>query len=484
MPGAFGAPDASAVVYPVTKPAVTQAAEAFAAAPQNVADQQAALAGAQADKAKAGEAQVQADLGKQQATDQILQRLAQTPGIEKSPMGLKMLTERLKTLGMDVPKDETGAVDMTALKAMITPPVKPWAEMDAKEKNDFWAQNPKDRTVPAGAPADAATRAAVVPLTQAGINALMTPVTKAESEFGLGKGNPKALEAAALSAYKAISARGGDTSVIDPYLNADHTKLNDEFLEQKAGELVQAQIDNLHSLGIYRTDEAALKAQMLSEKKREWNTESANVKAQVSFKERQQQQQASQFAQKMSMEERNLSARYASIGNSANANTLRAGALGMNMYENMLKDTDRDQSVAQTTLNRTQSLITSMLNANPNLDLTNPVYVGLTTQAASLQKAITEGAPQLQAAREAARGGIANIYSQITGQPAQPAGGATNVNVNLTIPGGAPGQRFGSQASAPPPGAKTGTIHTSRGDVKGYTVDGKMFFDMSGKPIQ
>lgn len=34
-----------------------------------------------------------------------------------------------------------------------------------------------------------------------------------------------------------------------------------------------------------------------------------------------------------------------------------------------------------------------------------------------------------------------------------------------------------------PPGAKIGTIHTNHGDVQGYTVDGKTFFTMDGKPV-
>jgi hypothetical protein len=438
MPGAFGSPDASAVVYPVVKPAVTQAAEAFAAAPQAVADQQAALAGAQTDKAKAGEAQVQADLGKQQATDQILQRLAQTPGIEKSPIGLKMLTERLKTLGMDVPKDETGAVDMTALKVMITPPIKPWAEMDTKEKADFWTQNPKDRTIPPGAPADAASRAAVVPLTQAGINAIMSPVTKAEAGFATGKGNPKELEAAALAADKSLAARGGDRSQLDPYLNADHTALNPDYVNQKAGELVQAQVDNLHSLGIFRADEEQMKTRLLEEKKREWNNPSANVKVMATVKERQLQQQASQFTQKLDMQDRNLTARYASISNSATANMLRLGQTGINMYEAQLKDTAKAQADAQNTLDRARSWMNGYLNT-PNADITNPVYTAALTRATALQKSIDDNAPKLQAAREAANNGIASVYSQITGQSAQPP----------PPPPPPPGQKFGSQGNQP-----------------------------------
>lgn len=434
---AFGAPTGSALSYNVVAPPSVQAAQAAAAAPQANADAAQKLAEAQAGKQTAQAQGVQADLAKQQAGDQILQRLAQTPGIEKSPMGLKMLTERFKTLGMELPKDETGAVDMKAVQAMITPPIKPWSQWTPAEKNAVVSEDPKLRSLPADAPESARTMPANVPITEKGVEALMKPVTLAEAAIGKGVGNMQGLQAAALSAYKALASRGADTSVVDAYLNPEHTGLSDDYKQQQAGQLVDAQIENLHSLGIYRADEAALRGKSIDEKKREFDNLGANQKAKLSLEQMKYQTQAAQFAQKMNMQQQNLTARYASISNSANANTLRAGALGVNMYENQIKDAEKAQSDAERTLTSTANSINGYLNT-ANADLTNPTYLGLVKQAADLRKTIDANAPQLQAAKEAARSGIANIYSGITGQPAAP------VTVQVVTPGAAPGTTYGS----------------------------------------
>ncbi len=449
---AFGAPTGGQLSYSTVAPPAVQAAQAAAAAPQANADAAQKLAEAQAGKQTAQAQGVQADLAKQQAGDQILQRLAQTPGIEKSPMGLKMLTERFKTLGMELPKDETGAVDMKAVQAMITPPIKPWSQWTPAEKNAVAGEDPKLRSLPADAPDAARTMPANVPITEKGVDALMKPVQLAEAEIGKGRGNMQALQAAALSTYKALQSRGADTSVIDPYLNADHTALSDDFKGQAAGQLVDAQIGNLHSLGIFRADEASLKDKALAEKKREWGTASANVKAQQTTAGLRLQQQASQFSQSLSIKNQNLSARLQSISNSANANSLRAGTLGMNMFENQVKDAEKVQQDAENNLGKVQANINSYLNT-PNADITNPIYTALAQQASDLNdtingnaaKQITGSKAVLQAARASANSGIASIYSGITGQTAAP------VTVNVTTPGAAPGTTYGSNTGGGQP---------------------------------
>lgn len=427
MKMSFGNP--GNLTYPVAPNVAQEFSQAQQAAPLAAAQQKQQLAEAQEGTAAAGARQAQDEIAKSQAQDQALARYASIPGIEKSPQGQKMLAERFKTLGIPMPTNEAGLPDMAAIRAIIQPPVKPWTQWTPEEVSKEMALDPSLRTLPADAPEQARTKAANVPITDAGYKALMAPVQRAEELIGKGTGNFQGLEGAALSAYNALKARGADTSVVDPYLNADHTGLSDEKKSQMAGTLVDAQIDNLHSLGIYRTDETKLRQEMIDQKKYQWDHASAYQRGQLSLGAQRIQAQASQAAAKLSIAERNLTARWASIGNSAQANQIRLGALGVNYYQNYLKQTNDAMKDGEAQLQKTNALITSMIDAGQT---DSPVFTGLVNQAASLQKGIDTNAPIVDAETAKAQQGLAGIYSSVTGNPSTVVG-APPINIRLNV---------------------------------------------------
>lgn len=458
----FGAPPGSALQYPVTKPALTQAAEAAAAAPQDVADKQAKLAESQTAK-------LESDLKGQQANDAILSRLAAVPGIEKSPYGQKALTERLKTLGVEVPKNELGQIDMKAIQAMITPPMKPWEQWTPAEKNAVAGEDPKLRSLPPDAPEAARTMPANVPITEKGIEALMKPVQTAEAAIGKGTGNMQGLQAAAISAYKTLSSRGADTSVVDSYLNPEHTALSDDFKTQQAGQLVDAQIDKMHKLGIYQADENKWREQQIAEKKREFDNLGANQKARLSVEESRMNQQASLAAQRLTLARENLQARWTSVSNAKQNTGLRATALGANIYEGLARNALTEMGNAQTKLTQTTNVINTM-SQNPKMR-NSPLFKNLVDQASDLQDFIQQNGPALQAQAVAGQAGLSNVYSSITGNQAQPMPQqipplriVVSSDPNR-VPAPPPGQAFGSQAQQYAKGAPVP-------DAQGYKFTG------------
>jgi hypothetical protein len=448
---AFGTPGPGALQYPVVAPAAQQLAQAAQAAPQANADAAEKMAATQAQTQVDKSSGLEAELKQSQTQDAIVNRLIAIPGIETSPTGKKALEDRFKTLGIPLPKNELGQIDMKAVRAVFATPVKPWAQWTPKEVSDSQALQPELRNLPPDAPELARTQKAVTPLTEKGAEFLHAPVVRAETALAAGHGNLQSVLMAARAEKAALTAKGADTSAVDTILTEDG-KLQPEYAAQKANDLVQAQIDNLHSLGIYRTDEEQIKSRNADEKVREWNNPSANAKLNASVKERQQQIQSSQFAQKMTMAKKNLDARYSSILNSSDANKLRAGTLGINMYENRLKQTETAQKDAQAQLDKTNTLITGMLNSNPNIDITNSVYAGLIATANGLNdsingnaaKGIPSGRAALDAARLSANNGIANVYNQITGNT-----GLQQPNITINT-GAAPGTTYpGGRAQAP-----------------------------------
>jgi hypothetical protein len=486
---AFGAPTGGQLSYSTVAPPSVQAAQAAAAAPQANADAAQKLAEAKAGTQVAQEQGVEAATKKQDIASANLYKTASMPGIENSAGGLKLLKAAADAAGVEIPKTVNGLPDVAALKKMSAIPAKPISQWTPQEIVAAKALSKEDRAaiLPDDAPDSLRNSEAQTPITEKGQEALMKPVQAAETAIGKGTGNLQALQVAALSAYKTLKAKGGDTSVVDPYLNADHTALSDEFKNQAAGQLVDAQMNNLHSLGIFRTNETDLRQKSIDEKRREWGTESANVKAQQTTAGMRLQQQAAQFSSNLSIKQQNLTARLSSITNSANANTLRAGTLGMNMFENQVKDAEKVQQDAENDLNKVRTNINSYLNT-PNADVSNPIYIGLAQQATGLNDAINGNAAKgitgsktvLQAARQSANIGIANIYSGITGQTASP----TNVNVNVTTPGAAPGTKYGSNSgnsqykkgSAVPdaPGYTFNGVTRPNGDLEAVGPDGKI----------
>lgn len=466
----FGAPPGSALQYPVKPTTAFQVDQAASQAPQANADAAAKMAETQAAKQVATAEGAQAELAAQKAQDQQLMRLASIPGIERSPMGQKAITDRLKTLGVNVPRDESGAIDMAAVKALLTPPIKPWAEWTPKEINDELALDPKLRQLPADAPEEARTKAANVPITEKGYEAIMRPVQMAEAAIGKGQGTYKGLEGAALSAYRALVSRGADTSVIEPYLNADKTGLSDEYVNQQAGALVDAQIDKLHKLGIYYQDETKVREEQIKEKKYEWEHPSAYQRGQLSVQERGLELRARAEASRTSIALQNLQARWASVQNSRENNALRATAFGASFYQNITNRAGEALGKARSQLATTTNIINTM-SQNPKMRK-SPQFQGLVDQASALQNFIDTEGPTLEAEQATGSQGIANIYSQITGNKSlQMPASFPPITVNVTTPGAAPGTTYGGgKASAIPPGTQPGG-----------TLHGKPIFAVGGK---
>lgn len=454
----FGAPPGSALQYPVTKPALTQASEAAAAAPQDVADKQEKMAESQAGK-------LEADLKGQQANDAILSRLAAVPGIEKSPYGQKALTERLKTLGVEVPKNELGQIDMKAIQAMITPPMKPWAQWTPAEKNAVAGEDPKLRSLPPDAPEAARTMPANVPITEKGIEALMKPVQTAEAAIGKGTGNMQGLQAAAISAYKTLSSRGADTSVVDSYLNPEHTALSDDFKTQQAGQLVDAQIDKMHKLGIYQANENKWREQQIAEKEREWDNPSANQRIQITIQDRRLAQQASLAQQRIMNAQTNIGLRMRTINDMEKNQAALAGPRKANVYEALTRGALTEMGNVQRELTSTSNVINQM-SQNPRMR-NSPQYSALLQQASDLTDFINTNGTTLQEQALVGQSGLANSYAQMTGNQAQPMPQALPViRINVTGSQAPPlGQAFGSQAQQYAKGAPVP-------DAQGYKFTG------------
>jgi hypothetical protein len=109
--------------YNVGEPAGQQAADAFAAAPQANADKAAAMAKSKAETSTS-------ELAGSQANDQILQRLIApaltNPEVAQNPQWQKMVSDKLSSTGLQLPKDEkTGNIDIAALSSMAAPLIKP-----------------------------------------------------------------------------------------------------------------------------------------------------------------------------------------------------------------------------------------------------------------------------------------------------------------------------------------------------------------------
>lgn len=104
-------------------PDLTQeASQAFADAPQARAEKDAKLA---ATKAQGDQAQLQGS----QANDQILQRLIApaltNPEVAASPQWQKMVSDKLSSTGLQLPKGDDGNIDLAKLSSMAAPLIKP-----------------------------------------------------------------------------------------------------------------------------------------------------------------------------------------------------------------------------------------------------------------------------------------------------------------------------------------------------------------------
>lgn len=107
--------------FSVTPTAGQQMSEAIEKGPQNVATDKAVT-----EQAK--NATAQAQLGEQNANDQLLQRIVApavtNPEVAQSPQWQKLVSDKLATTGLQLPKGEDGQIDIKALSAMVSPVIK------------------------------------------------------------------------------------------------------------------------------------------------------------------------------------------------------------------------------------------------------------------------------------------------------------------------------------------------------------------------
>jgi hypothetical protein len=485
-------PSAASLQYPVAPSPAQQGAEAFARAPQENADKAQKLAESKAATATAAnttaeapgkqEADIAENAAKKMTADSAIQtqayanlyRVASMPNIANVPGGIKMLQEAADKAGIPIPKTINGLPDTESLKKLSAVPAKPWAQWTPAEKQASKALKPEERSLPDDAPATAKSDPVEVPVTQAGITALMKPVADAEKLIGQGKGNLQALQGAALSAYRSLKARGADTSVVDPYLNDNHTAINPEYVNQQVGAYVKSQMDKERALGIHYANEDKVAQEKVAQTKYQWEHPSANQRMQLDIAERRIQNQAQQAGVRTQLAIGNLNARVQSLHDAeARGNVQMAGAIA----------TQATQALGgmQSRLTQTTNVISTM-SQNPKLR-NSPEYKNLVDQASDLQAAITNNGPTFQANADMARNQQAQTYAQIRGGQPNVTIQQAPINVNVTSPGAPQFQTYGGGFQIPK-GAQTGTIHTSKGDVKGYTIDGKTFFDAkTGKPI-
>jgi hypothetical protein len=472
---AFGTPGPGALQYPVVAPAAQQLAQAAHAAPQANADEAEKMAATKANTEIDKSGQLDAELKQSQTQDAMLNRLAAVPGIEQSPMGQKMLTERFKTLGIPLPKTELGQIDMKAVRAIIAPPVKAWNQWTPAEINAQRELPAELRVLPADAPETMRTAPAMTPLTQKGADFLHAPVARAEAALAAGHGNLQALLMAARHEQAALKAKGADTSAVDTILTPEGN-LRPEYAVQKASELAQAQIDNMRSLGIVRADAETLKETAVANQMTRWNTQSANSKASTDVQSQKLRVQVSQFAQKMEVARGNLAARIKSATNSSTANLLKMGQMGINAYDKNVEQLGKAQTDAEGELRGVQAAISSM-RFTPNFDPTDPAFVTLMDTAKVLTTTVSDGRTTFENARVMAATASSSIFNSITGNT----GLQPTININN---GGAPGQTFGSgggsaqfsKGSAVPdaPGYKFNGVKNADGTLQAVGPDGKV----------
>jgi hypothetical protein len=219
--------------------------------------------------------------------------------------------------------------------------------------------------------------------------------------------------------------------------------------------MADATIANLHSLGIFRHDEIGVREKMIGEKVREWNTASANAqlqsKTQMSIADKRNSTQLSIANTRAALAERNLSARWAGVMNSANRNDLTSLQLQLGQY-------DKAQTAAQTDLEKINGDLTN-LQVNNQAD--SDLYTQLAGQANALQTSINANDAQVGEFAARASNAAATRYSNITGNPSVVLG-APPITVNVGVPGG---------QAAPPPaagaqGQGAGQKVASRADVE------------------
>jgi hypothetical protein len=393
-----------------------------------------------ADTATNEAAFAEATQKKQQVNTANLSRVAGMPGIANSPAGLKMLKTAADAAGIEIPKTVNGLPDVDAIQKMTAAPIKDFSEATPAEYKDQQARQPGDRTPYRNAPADWMTRKAVTPLTEKGLEQAHAPTMKAEALFAAGKGNTynltQNLLAAAQYEKAQLTAHGESTEGVDNILTADGKSLRPEYLKQKAVDLAQATADKEHALGVHYADEGKIAQERIDQKTYEWSHPSAYQSGQLSLGDRRIASAAANSAARIQVAQANLGARLQSMQYAQTRGDIT-------MAGTIARDAQSAIGSAQTRLTSTTNVLNTMAQ-NPKMRK-SPQYEALLNQANDLQGFITTNAPAFQATAETARGEQARMYSQITGQQAA----APNVSVNLTIPGGAQGQQFGSQAQHP-----------------------------------
>lgn len=220
-------------------------------APAAAADRTAKIATDQAETqlAPLKVEQAKADVTKDSlaSDDAMLARLAP---ILSGPMGAQALQNPQLRAVLDPILARRG-IDGTnpeAIKAMVTPQVKPWAQWSSLEIEAARKLPPELRNLPPDAPEAFRTAPAQANLTATSENAIIDRATKAVDSLASAHSPPGQALAKVLSARQQLIMAGSSTAAIDQYLDPTFTKLSDGIKQQMSSDYAEAQIKKMEDL--------------------------------------------------------------------------------------------------------------------------------------------------------------------------------------------------------------------------------------------
>jgi len=307
--------------------------------------------------------------------------MSQNPMLQQSPAMLKTLTENLGQMGInEVPRAADGSIDLHALQALTAQPISQTmvAKLTDTSNMEKLLGDPKSGYAPGAFAADLKKNIGIL------------------RASGMGQ-DADALEAA--------------------YFNPDGS-LTDAFKQKVVGPMVQAEMDNLHSLGIFRTDEVQLKQQLLQEHLKEFDANYGLRKARLSLDEQKAADMANYHQGQLADASQKLQATWARITNQQNQFQqnygLRYNTYVMGAYKSLLNGAQRQFTEAQSRLTSTTSAINNMIANNQQ---GRPEFTALVNQAAGLKQFLDTNGPVLQSEIANSQNAVAGAVSQMTGNP-------------------------------------------------------------------
>lgn len=196
----------------------------------------------------------QAQLVRQQASDQLLQRIVapavSNPALADSPQWQKMVFERLAATGAQIPKNAQGKVDVQALQGIVSPVVKP--NIDAQGAVVLQNLPPEARK----ALASLYNPASITPEL---MNSPMVPDQRMKDAFFNDLSKQYDLVLGGKSTPSQYLQFLKERQGLLPYVGMSYDAMNhDESVISALGETVKANIERLKGLGLLDTKKAAL----------------------------------------------------------------------------------------------------------------------------------------------------------------------------------------------------------------------------------